>query len=114
MRWSQSLIIISSASYLGAIVLVLVGYPPVMGLSDRFQLLYYLFGFLTCFITLKYKQTGYFFAFLIGFFAFLSFSGVQVWINYDGDLSLGPFMALWDIALGLALLDNLELPSFFK
>jgi len=43
---------------------------------------------------------------LFGLLAPFSFSGLQKWINYSGTTSLGPFMALWDIAMAIALLED--------
>ena len=113
MKWSQSLILISAFSYFGAFIMLLLGYPSMLGPSYQLQLVWAISGTVFCLATLKYKKLGYL-GILYGILAILSFSGIQVWINYDGGYSLGPYMALWDIVLGMAMLDDLDLPRDFK
>lgn len=42
-----------------------------------------------------------------GVVAMLSFSGMQNWVNYNGDSSLlGPLMSIWDLTLAVALVTD--------
>jgi hypothetical protein len=110
MKWSKSLILLSSASYFGAILLTLFGYPLMANMNSLNQVLYYFGGLSGCLLALKYERVGHIFAIAYGIIAIASFSGVQVWMNYDSEMNLGPYMAAWDLALGVALLDGFEFP----
>ena len=109
MKWSKSFILLSSASYFGAILLTLFGYPLLFNMNLISQILYYSGGFVGCLLVLKYERLGPYFAVAYGIVAIASFSGVQVWMNYHTDMALGPYMAAWDLMLGVALLDGFEL-----
>ena len=111
MKWSDKFILVTSASYLGCVFMTLFGFPPMKGMDVSSQIVYYVLGMFGCLLSLRFDKVGYAMSVVYGFVAIWSFSGVQVWVNYDNSLPLGPFMALWDLVLGIAFLDGFELPS---
>jgi hypothetical protein len=114
MKWSLGLIYISLFSYLGAVLMTVLGYPPISGVSEWLQVFYYFLGAFLCYLGIRFKKLGYVIGMMYGVFAMFSFSGVAVWLNYDGESSLGPYMALWDISIGVAMLNDLKLPALFQ
>ena len=97
-------IVLSIFSYLTAAVASLLGYPAVKG-DPHLQGLSYLIIALVIWIAVLYDNENLKLALtaLYGVAAMLAFSGIVVWNNYDGTLSLGPYMAAWDILLGVCI-----------
>jgi hypothetical protein len=110
MKWSHGLIFASIFSYVSATIMTLLGFPPQSGLSSSIQVIYYVAAIIVLPLSLKYRSLRVFLAIGYGFVAMMSFSGVQIWINYDGNLALGPYMAVWDLALAVAMLEDINLP----
>lgn len=110
---SSGLIYITVFSYLAAAIATLAGFPVMKGIGPLMvntatQGAFYLamailLGY--AFIHPEIRTLRYTLAAVYGILAMLSFSGIQVWINYAGSNAyLGPAMALWDITLALVLL----------
>jgi hypothetical protein len=114
MKWSQGLIFASIFSYVSAVIMTLLGFPPLSGLSISIQVIYYVGAIIVLSLSPKYRLLRVFCAICYGIAAMMSFSGIQTWTNYDGNLALGPYMAVWDLALAVAMLDDIELPYFNK
>ena len=105
--WNDAFIYTSSFSYLAAIISSFYGYPmldPTI-IPTLTQILgYYLLFILLQFSNMSRKirlflSAGY------GIAAMLSYSGLLPWMNYYGNpLLSGPFMAIWDITLAMALM----------
>lgn len=109
MKWSSSLIFVSIASYVAAILCVLVlGRPLLDNLPVHLEVFGYMLMMVLLIVSLRgtHPRINLLVSFLYGFIAMFSFSGLQQWINYYGDLSLGPFMTLWDLVLAIAVLDD--------
>lgn len=105
MTWNKALIYTSSFSYIGASVATLMGFPVMANLTPLMQAIFYLVMFAILQLSIKYGQLKYPLSAIYGILAMLSFSGIQRWIHYAGDMSiLGPGMAAWDLALAVALL----------
>ncbi len=109
MKWSRALVVATIFSYFTAAVAAVMGYPANVGILPSVQAL--IFGLMGMFlaITLSGKQRSLNagMSIVYGILAALSFSGIQVWIDYSGSgASLGPWMALWDLAVAVALLDE--------
>ncbi|MHA2220169.1 MAG: hypothetical protein ACXACY_30170 [Candidatus Hodarchaeales archaeon] len=105
MTWMKALIITSCFSYLGATVVSLMGLPIMEHIDVFTQSINYLVMFTLLLLALRYNVLRIPLAAVYGVLAMLSFSGIQVWINYAGDKNiLGPAMAAWDLALAIALL----------
>ena len=113
MKWNKALIYTTIISYLTALVVTGILRIPVMeGVPLLAQTLTFLvFGGL---LLQSLNPRGLnpqsqdllcaIMASIYGVLAPLSFLGIQKWINYYGTLSLGPYMAIWDLALAIALL----------
>jgi len=109
MKSKDALLYTTVFTYIGAALFVLVTRVPLIeGINYLLEgTMYLLFASLITVAqyyrnyTLKMSLAG-----LYGIIAGFSFSGIQPWINYNGTTSLGPFMALWDIALAIALLQD--------
>ena len=113
MKWSRALLLVTGFSYLGAAFLTVAGYPPQATLPLHLQILGYLCLGLLLFVASVYKGSIYFLNFslaaLYGVLAITSFSGVQSWVNYSGSSDfLGVAMAAWDLAVAVALLDEVD------
>lgn len=106
MRWSEALVFTSLFSYIGAIIITLLGYPPLSNVDILVQIIFYLLCVSLLYSSLEFVKIRKYLAAAYGLGAILNFSGVMVWMNYDGNLALGPYMALWDIGLAIALLDD--------
>ncbi len=109
MRWSEALIFASIFSYVAAAATTLMGYPSQdPGLySSSLQIAFYLTMPLLLALSRSYRPLRVVLAGVYGVVAMLSFSGVQRWVNYNGDSSLlGPAMSVWDLSLAVALLDD--------
>jgi hypothetical protein len=106
MRWSEALVFTSIFSYIGAIIITLLGYPPLSNIDVLIQIIFYLLCVFSLYSSLEFVKIRHYLAAGYGLGAILNFSGVMVWMNYDGNLALGPYMALWDIGLAIALLDD--------
>jgi CheY-like chemotaxis protein len=109
MRWSEALIFASIFSYVAAAATTLVGYPSQdPGLySSSLQIAFYLTMPLLLVLSQSYRPLRVVLAGVYGVVAMLSFSGLQRWVNYNGDSSLlGPAMSVWDLTLAVALLDD--------
>ena len=105
MTWMKALIFTSCFSYLGATVVSLMGLPVMGHIGVLSQSISYLVMFTLLLLALRYNFLCIPLAGVYGVLAMLSFSGMQVWINYAGDKNiLGPAMAAWDLALAIALL----------
>ena len=88
-----------------------IGLPPVANMSSFTQIILYSLSALGLTLSSKIKWLKPILAANYGVVAMLSFSGYQLWINYDGNLSLGPYMSLWDLSLALALMSDYEFPK---
>jgi CheY-like chemotaxis protein len=111
MGWSDALIFASIFSYLTAAGTTLMGYPSQdPGLfSSSLQIAFYLTMSLLLTLSWSYRPLRVVLAGVYGVVAMLSFSGVQRWVNYNGDSSLlGPAMSVWDLTLAVALLDDVK------
>lgn len=111
MKWSRALLLVTGFSYISAAFLTCVGYPPEATLPLHLQILGYLCLGLLLFVASVYKGSIYFLNFslsiLYGALAVTSFSGIQKWVNYNGSSDfLGVAMAAWDLAVAVALLDE--------
>lgn len=105
MKWNNALIYTTIWSYAAAAVSAMLGYPAME--ADIFmQTALYFAMALLLFIALSRKEIRPYLAGLYGCLAMISFSGIQKWISYNGTTSLGPWMALWDLALAIALLET--------
>lgn len=94
-------------SYVTALVFLLFGYSALDGIPTTAQA--FMFGVMAILlfeinINPSLTKTRYVAAIIYGVMAPLSFLGVQKWNNYHGTTSLGPWMALWDLALAIAIL----------
>ena len=113
MKWSKALLFVTGFSYIGAAFLTIAGYPPEATLPPIFQILLYVcLGFLL-FVASIFKGrvdfVDYLLAALYGVLAVTSFSGIQRWVNYNGSSDfLGVAMAAWDLAVAVALLDEVD------
>ena len=106
-RWNDAFIYASSFSYLAAALATLIGYPVMDSrlLPLYLQVGFYLVAFLLLLTSRVLSSMKWVVAGFYGMAAMLSFSGLQPWICYAGDLYLlGPIMAGWDLALAVALL----------
>ena len=113
MKWSRALLLVTGFSYLGAAFLTVAGYPPEATLPLPFQVLGYLCLGLLLFVVSVCRNTStsvnYLLAALYGVLAGTSFSGIQRWVNYNGSPDfLGVAMSAWDLAVAVALLDEVE------
>lgn len=108
MKWSKALIWATIWSYFAAAVAALGGSPAMEGIPAPYQAIFYTLMGIILYAQLHYENNtlAIILTALYGFLAMLSFSGVQQWINYYGTTSLGPWMALWDLALAVALADD--------
>lgn len=106
-KWNDAFIYASSFSYLAAALATLIGYPVMDSrlLPLSLQVGFYLVAFLLLLTSRVLPSVKWVVAGFYGMVAMLSFSGLQPWICYAGDLNLhGPIMAGWDLALAVALL----------
>lgn len=106
-RWNDAFIYASSFSYLAAALSTLIGYPVMDSrlLPLSLQVGFYLVAFLLLLMSRVLSSVKWVVAGFYGMAAMLSFSGLQPWICYAGDMNLlGPIMAGWDLALAVALL----------
>ena len=112
MKWSRALLLVTAFSYFGAAFLTLVGYPPEATIPPNFQAAIYVFlglTLLTIIVEGHVVFVDYLLALLYGVLAGTSFSGIQKWINYNGSSDLlGVAMAAWDLAIAIALLDEVD------
>jgi len=85
-----------------------MGYPVNAAIQGLFYLaMAILLGY--AFTHPDARSLRYLLAAMYGVVATLSFSGLQVWVNYAGAGDyLGPAMAAWDLALGTVLLEGGE------
>ena len=100
-------------SYIGAAFLTIAGYPPEATLPLHLQILGYFCLGLLLFVVSVCRNTStsvnYLLAALYGVLAVTSFSGIQRWVNYNGSPDfLGLAMAAWDLAVAVALLDEVD------
>jgi len=105
MKWNNALIYTTIWSYIAAAVSAMLGYPAME--ADIFiqTALYFALALLLC-VALSRTEIRPYLAGLYGCLAMISFSGIQKWISYNGTTSLGPWMALWDLVLAIALLET--------
>ena len=105
--WNDAFIYTSSFSYLAAIISSLCGYPimdpkiiPTFTQITAYYLLFILLQFSGMSAKIRILlAAGY------GIAAMLSYNGLLPWMNYYGNNALsGPFMAAWDLAIGMALI----------
>ena len=113
MKWSRALLLVTGFSYVGAAFLTMAGYPPEATLPLPLQILVYLCLGLLLFVASIFRDTStfinYLLAALYGVLAVTSFSGIQKWVNYNGSSDfLGVAMAAWDLAVAVALLDEVD------
>ena len=113
MKWSRALLLVTGFSYVGAAFLTVAGYPPEATLPPGFQAtLYVCLGFLLMVVSIfkgRVDFVDYLLAALYGVLAGTSFSGIQRWVNYNGSPDfLGVAMAAWDLAVAVALLDEVD------
>ena len=109
MKWSRALIFTTIFSYFTASAAALMGYPANAGIDASIQaLIFGVMGLLLSFCAVQDRpQLSASLSIVYGILAALSFSGLQVWIDYSGaGASLGPWMALWDLAMAVALADD--------
>jgi len=109
MKTGESFVYATTFTYLAAAAASLLGYPAMEGIHPMLQALGY-GGFA---LVLNYARSHpenrdlrMALAALYGGLAGMSFSGIQKWKSYayvDG--VMGPAMALWDLALAVALLE---------
>lgn len=111
LKWNHSLIYVSIFSYITAIIMTVMGLPPLVNMSSFTQIILYSLSVLGLALSSKIRWLKPILAANYGVVAMLSFSGCQLWINYDGNLSLGPYMSLWDLSLALALMSDYEFPK---
>jgi hypothetical protein len=111
LRWNHSLIYVSVFSYLTIIITTLMGIPPLARMSSTDQLVLYSLSAIGLTLSSKIQWLKPILAANYGVVAMLSFSGYQIWIDYVGDLNLGPYISLWDISLALALMSDYEFPK---
>ena len=105
MNKSEAFIYVSAASYLGAAAVTVAGFPPMAGISALAQGVSYIAAAILLSYYIDTPVYGTLLAAIYGVLAMLSFSGVQQWINYNGASDyLGVAMALWDLALAVAIL----------
>ena len=113
MKWSKALLLVTGFSYIGAAFLTCMGYPPEATFSPVFQIMMYLCLGILLMVMSVFKMRvdfiNYPLAALYGVLAGLSFSGIQKWVNYNGSSDfLGVAMAAWDLAIAVALLDEVD------
>ena len=105
MTWMKALIFTSSFSYLGATVVTLMGFPLQEYSNSSSQAIAYALMSIFLLLSLEFKILRIPLAAVYGVSAMMSLSGILIWINYSGEGSfLGPWMAIWDLALAVALL----------
>jgi len=108
MKIEESFVYTTTFSYAAASILALIGFPALEGIDPILQSL--TFGFAA--IVLNYARVRpekrflrKILAAIYGGLASASFGGIQKWRSYaNGYGFLGPAMALWDLALAVALL----------
>lgn len=113
MKWSRALLLVTGFSYIGAAFLTLVGYPPEATLPPYLQAVLYVCLGIFLFVASIFKRrvdfVDYLLAAIYGVLAVFSFSGIQKWINYNGSPDfLGVAMAVWDLAVAVSLLDEVD------
>ena len=113
----RGLIYATIFSYLAVAAATLLGFPAIERIGPypmdaATQGIFYLamailLGY--TFIHPEARRLRYLLAAMYGVVAMLSFSGLQVWVNYAGAGDyLGPAMAIWDLALALVLLGEVN------
>lgn len=110
MKTGESVVYATTFSYLAAAAASLLGYPAMEGVHPVLQAL----GYGGAALALNYARTHpenrnlrMVLAALYGGMAAASFSGIQKWKSYaNADGVMGPAMALWDLALAAALLEE--------
>ena len=102
-QWNQALILTTAFSYATAMVYSFFSPTPILVNTPNEGIIFGIMGIILvgC---LFFEVVRYFSMALYGMLAPLSFLGVQKWNNYHGTTSLGPWMALWDLALAIAIL----------
>jgi hypothetical protein len=113
LKWSRAFLLVTGFSYIGAAFLTVAGYPPEATVPPSFQLVLYVFLGILLMVMSVFKGRvdfiNYPLAALYGVLAVTSFSGVQRWVNYNGSSDfLGVAMAAWDLAVAVALLDEVD------
>lgn len=109
MRWSKSLIMASIFSYVAAAATAILGYPPIdpAFIPPLIQAMFYALMGIALLLQFRVRQLKPAVMILYGLAAMLSFSGLEPWINYAGsNVALGPAMALWDLALAVAVMEE--------
>ena len=105
--WNDAFIYTSSFSYLAAIISSFYGFPIMdPNIIPTFT---QIIGYYLMFILLQFSGTSrklrLCIAAVYGMAAMFSYCGLLPWMNYYSNSILsGPFMAVWDLTLGMALL----------
>jgi len=109
-KTGEALIYITEFSYISASIASIVGYPALEGLHPLAQSAIFAGMAGALHYARTHPENKAFrkaLSALYGCLAPLSFTGIQKWKSYIGDPSiLGPAMALWDLALAIALLQD--------
>lgn len=110
MRASKAFITLSVWSYISLSVFsglhlqLIEKLPPVVTLFGSALMAFLILA------TLKHPIIGHYSGAVFGFFAMGSFSGILQWHSYYGKhIITGPYMAAWDIAIGLCMIVESDL-----
>lgn len=110
MKTGESVVYATTFSYLLAAVASLLGYPAMEGLHPMLQALSYgglAFALNYARVHPENRDLRMALAALYGGLGMASFSGIQKWKSYAiADGVMGPAMALWDLTLAVALLEE--------
>jgi len=109
MKWSEAIIYATVFSYVTAAATTFTGYPlqDPATYSSILQVAFYVVMALLLILSRRYRLLRPAMAAVFGVVAMLSFSGVQRWVNYNGDSSLlGPLMSIWYLTLAVALMSD--------
>jgi len=109
MKIGESFVYTTMFSYVAASILALIGFPALEGIDPILQSLIYGFAAIILNYARVHPEKRFLrkvLAAIYGVLASASFMGVQKWSSYaNGYGFMGPLMALWDLALAVALLE---------
>ena len=109
MNTQKAFLLVTAAGYGFASVAALLGYPAMENVNPLIQAVGYAVQGVALAASAQYpgfKPLKYVLATVYGGLSVASFSGIQKWKDYAGGQPLQPAMALWDLAVGVAVLTN--------